>query len=72
MIIYYGKAIWRVIFIVCNTNQYGLSTTSVLNMQQESIWHTFLFCNICDKKCYGVTFVFSVKYSTKYGISSCS
>ena len=32
-------------------------------MQQEAIWHIFLFCNICDKKWYGVTFVFSVKNS---------
>ena len=53
------------LYIVCNTNQYGLSTASVINMQQEATWHIFLLSNICDKKQYGVTFVCSVKYSTK-------
>ena len=38
------------LIIVCNTTQYGLSTTSVINMQQDSILHNFQFCNICDKK----------------------
>ena len=49
------------LYIVCNTNQYGVFTSSVTNMQQEAIWHIFLFCNICDKKRYGVTFVYSTK-----------
>ena len=38
-----------VIYMVCNTNQNKLSAASVKNMQQESIWHIFLFCSISEK-----------------------
>ena len=53
-------------------NQYGVSTASDINKQQEAMWNIFLLRNISETKRYGVTFVCSVKYSIKNSISSCS